>query len=315
MCFTPREEANHTATDDFHWWKSLGYSDVPTPDPIEVPVASLLETPWCSIHRVSVGAMPHSARFRRDRHTFMIFERGSLVDGERHVSGLRSVASAPLDRGVDVIPANTDFHALARQGSSIGCILVSVTDNCEGVESDSHSRARGPLHPSLGLSGELLLPLSDRLRQLCVENDGEYFDSHYLETLVEMLVLEVRHAQSDDTTSSPRCSGGLSSRARRTIQEFLSENLDQKIDLATLAERVGLSRFHFTRAFKTSFGVPPYRYLLNLRIRKASDLLKSSQMPITNIALEVGFSCPSEFARVFRQIMNCTPREYRLLNR
>ncbi|MGN5478134.1 helix-turn-helix transcriptional regulator [Cupriavidus basilensis] len=61
--------------------------------------------------------------------------------------------------------------------------------------------------------------------------------------------------------------------------------------------------------------VPPYKYLLNLRINRAADLLKASQTPITDIALEVGFSCPSEFARAFRQIMDCTPREFRVLNR
>ncbi|WP_082055088.1 helix-turn-helix transcriptional regulator [Cupriavidus basilensis] len=314
MSLIPREEANRGIAGDFHWWKNLGYSELATADLIDVPVASLLDTPWCSIHRVSVGAKPHSARFRRSQHTFMIFDRGSFVDGERHVSGLRSATSSPLDRGIDVVPANTEFHALARQGSNIGCILVSVKDDHGQADSET-TPTRSPLHPSLGLTGHLLFPLSDRLRQLCSGSDGEPVDPLYLETLVEMLAVEVRYAQNDVSASSSRCSGGLSSRARNIIREFVSENLDQKIDLATLAERVGLSRFHFTRAFKTSFGVPPYKYLLNLRIRKASDLLKSSRTPITTIALEVGFSCPSEFARAFKQIMDCTPREYRLLNR
>ncbi|MGN5478157.1 helix-turn-helix domain-containing protein [Cupriavidus basilensis] len=111
------------------------------------------------------------------------------------------------------------------------------------------------------------------------------------------------------------CAGGLTSHAKRVIRDFLAENLDQRIDLETLAEHVGLSRFHFTRAFKVSFGILPYQYLLNLRIRKAADLLKSTQTPTTAIALEVGFSCSSEFSRAFRQIMQCTPRQFRSSHR
>lgn len=243
----------------------------------------------------------------------MIFDRGSFVDGERRIDGLRVAATGPLDKGVDVAPAYSEFRAIAGPGSNIDCLMVSVDEGAldSFVGSD---RGQTPLNPSVNLGGELLLPLTDRLRQLC-RNDAQYLDSLYLEALVGMIFREVKQAQNDSAIRAIRCSGGLSSHARRIMRDFLAENLGQKIDLETLAEQVGLSRFHFTRAFKTTFGIPPYKYLLDLRIRKAAELLRSTQTPITAIALEVGFSCSSEFARAFRQAMNCTPREFRLQNR
>jgi transcriptional regulator GlxA family with amidase domain len=54
---------------------------------------------------------------------------------------------------------------------------------------------------------------------------------------------------------------------------------------------------------------------LNLRLRKAADLLRDTELPITDIALSVGFSCSSEFARAFKDAMEITPREFRQANR
>lgn len=294
---------------ELHWFWQAGTAAANSSN---APIATLFEGKWCSVHRISAGAAPHSARFCRRRHTLMVFDHGSYVDGERRIADLQAAPSGPLDQGVDVVPADVDFHAHAGPGSNVECILVSVDERptCSFDDSDLSNRS---LHPSANLSGGLLLPLADRLRELCRES--YCLDRGHLEALIQLLLLEIRQAQHDAAPRQTRCIGGLSARARRITRDFLLQNLDHKIDLETLAEQVGLSRFHFTRAFKTSFGIPPYKYLMNLRISTAAELLKQTQTPITMIALEVGFSCPSEFARAFRQAMHCTPRDFRLQNR
>ncbi|SCB26808.1 helix-turn-helix transcriptional regulator [Cupriavidus alkaliphilus] len=304
-------QATHQALgEDLQWSWHTGSE---TADALQVPIATLFDGPSYAVHRVSGRETPHSARFRRRCHTLMVFDRGSFVDGERRIAGLQPAPSGPLDQGIDVVPADQDFHGLAGPGSNVECILISVGERpCAAIDDSNGSRPA--LHPAVNLGGGLLLPLADKLRELC-RDDARYLDRLHLEALIDLLVLEIRQVQHDVAHRPGRCAGGLSARARRITRDFLAQNLDQKIDLETLAAQVGLSRFHFTRAFKTSFGMPPYRYLLNLRIRKAADLLRSSQMPVTTIALEVGFSCPSEFARAFRQVMNCTPRDFRLVNR
>src|SRR5690606_24253069 len=136
--------------------------------------------------------------------------------------------------------------------------------------------------------------------------------SLYLESLCMVLCRELFQTQQQRCDGAPvRPSGGLSPRAQRLAKEFLRDRLDQKVELQALAAQSGISLFHFARAFKVSFGVPPYKYLQNLRLQRATALLRETRMPITEIALNVGFASSGEFARAFRQAMACTPRQYR----
>jgi AraC-like DNA-binding protein len=314
MMSNDSRQGHTVAYSDFRWWRHDGQIASVNAEPLGVSIESLLEKKWCSVRRVTIGATPHKVQFCRPSHTLMIFDRGSFVEGERWVNGIRLGATGPLDIGIDVAPANSSFAAVAGPGSNITCNLITcdeeaITD-AFGTRSHEH-----PLRPALNLGGELLLPLAARLRQLC-RDDPERIDNLHLESIVVLLYREISLAQDQQHTfSRPLCAGGLSSRAQRIVRDFLHENFEKRIDLEMLAELVGVSRFHFIRAFKASFSVPPYRYLLNLRIRKAADLLRETQIPVTEVALDVGFSCSSEFARAFKQLMNCSPREFRSENR
>ena len=180
------------------------------------------------------------------------------------------------------------------------------------AELNGVTRSGYQVRPSVGLESDLLSPLIDRLRELCREDRAEKCDRLYLEAICVVLFREVMRAQQQTWLSnSQRPTGGLAPKAQRVIRDFLQKNLGQKIDLQDLADQVGVSRFHFTRAFKVSFGLPPYKYLLNMRLRRAAELLRETRNPITDVALNVGFSCSSEFARAFKQAMGCTPREFR----
>jgi AraC family transcriptional regulator len=105
--------------------------------------------------------------------------------------------------------------------------------------------------------------------------------------------------------------GGLASWQQNRVAAFIDENLGQRIALADLARIARLSPFHFARAFKRSFGVPPHRYHRNRRIDRAKDLLAHSCHSVTEIALQVGFSESSAFATAFRRTTGFAPSEYR----
>jgi AraC family transcriptional regulator len=81
--------------------------------------------------------------------------------------------------------------------------------------------------------------------------------------------------------------------------------------LATLAELVNLSLFHFARAFKQSFGVPPHRYHSARRMDRARSLLQRPALSVTQIAAQTGFRETSSFTRAFRRFTGLTPTEYR----
>ena len=82
-----------------------------------------------------------------------------------------------------------------------------------------------------------------------------------------------------------------------------------------LAKVSGTSEAHFARSFKQAFGLPPHRYLLTRRIEKATALLRDTDVPITEVAFETGWSSLGTFGRIFRDITGKSPAEFRLADK
>lgn len=78
-----------------------------------------------------------------------------------------------------------------------------------------------------------------------------------------------------------------------------------------LAAVSGVSEAHFARSFKAAFGLPPHRYLLTRRIERAVALLRDTDLPITDIALQTGWDSIGTFGRTFRDITGHSPGELR----
>jgi AraC-like DNA-binding protein len=74
--------------------------------------------------------------------------------------------------------------------------------------------------------------------------------------------------------------------------------------------RVGLSERYLTQCFRLETGLTPIKYLNRYRIRQARILLAQGEMNVTEVALAVGFTDPSYFARVFRDEIGISPRAY-----
>jgi AraC family transcriptional regulator len=105
--------------------------------------------------------------------------------------------------------------------------------------------------------------------------------------------------------------GGLAPWAQRRCLELMRARLSNDIGLDELAAEAQLSAFHFARMFKQSVGVPPRAYLTRLRMEKACELLEQTDLPVTEIALEVGYSSNQVLARVFAKQHRMSPSHYR----
>ena len=107
----------------------------------------------------------------------------------------------------------------------------------------------------------------------------------------------------------------VSARDRRRVQDAVGHieiHFGEACTLQTLADVAGLSRFHFVRMFGAVVGQSPNQYLINTRIRAASDRLLTTKTPIAQIAFEVGFNDISHFYACFRETFGCTPRQWRM---
>ena len=78
-----------------------------------------------------------------------------------------------------------------------------------------------------------------------------------------------------------------------------------------LARGSGVSEAHFARSFKEAFGTPPHRYLLTRRIERAIALMRDTELSITDIAFQTGWSSLGTFGRTFRDVTGETPGERR----
>ncbi len=86
---------------------------------------------------------------------------------------------------------------------------------------------------------------------------------------------------------------------------------DASLRVEHLAQRAGYSKFHFTRLFKRHLGASPHQFLLRLRIRRALELLTTTDLPVKQIARRVGFNDVSWFGAAFRKLVRTSPAAVR----
>jgi transcriptional regulator GlxA family with amidase domain len=108
-----------------------------------------------------------------------------------------------------------------------------------------------------------------------------------------------------------RIRGGLPPKALGRVREYIDAHLHERITIDSLADLVGLSMFHFVRAFKQSEGTTPHNYVIQRRVKRAMELLASTDLPLSEIALAAGFSDQSHCGRRFREHVGVRPRDYR----
>jgi AraC family transcriptional regulator len=101
--------------------------------------------------------------------------------------------------------------------------------------------------------------------------------------------------------------GKLKPWQERTAKQLMLENFGTGISVTMLADACALSRSHFTRKFKASTHLSPTEWLRQQRIKKSKQLLESSEMMLTQIAMECGFCDQPHFCRIFSRAEGVTP--------
>lgn len=97
----------------------------------------------------------------------------------------------------------------------------------------------------------------------------------------------------------------------RRARDLADRRYAEPLDLAALAAAAGCSRYHFLRSFAAAYGETPGRYLTHRRVERASELLRSSTLTVTEVCMLVGFTSLSSFTRRFTEIVGVTPSAYR----
>ncbi|MCB4767662.1 helix-turn-helix domain-containing protein [Ancylobacter sp. Lp-2] len=105
--------------------------------------------------------------------------------------------------------------------------------------------------------------------------------------------------------------GGLAPWQERRAKELLTARIGSQVTIEEIARECQLTPSHFARAFRNSMGISPHRYLSELRIAEAKQLMIGTSLPLTDIALMCGFAEQSHFTRVFSRQVGASPGAWR----
>jgi AraC family transcriptional regulator len=150
----------------------------------------------------------------------------------------------------------------------------------------------------------LMLAMREEVREGCPS--GRLFgESISLALLAHLAGKYATPGREDDTNSK------LSPAQKRSLADYVRENMASDITVMELAMLVQMSPSHFTRVFKATFGVTPYRFVMYERIEGAKSMLASTNLSASQVAMAFGFSSQSHFVKVFRQFTGVTPKQYK----
>lgn len=133
----------------------------------------------------------------------------------------------------------------------------------------------------------------------------------FADTMATGIALHLLENYATTTAHRPPRTATLSRRQMAKVSEALEASLHEPWPVARMAALVDLSLFHFTRAFKASFGATPHGHVTALRMDMAARLLRETRQPIADVALATGYVSVTHFSQAFRRHWGMTPAAHR----
>ena len=96
----------------------------------------------------------------------------------------------------------------------------------------------------------------------------------------------------------------------RRARDHVDRRYAEPLDLEVMARAAGLSKFHFHRLFAATYGITPAAYVSQRRVERAQDLLRATNLTVTEVCHAVGFSSLGSFSSRFKEIVGETPRQF-----
>lgn len=158
--------------------------------------------------------------------------------------------------------------------------------------------SKKPVYPYIN-DGSKLLPLLEGFLQYSANNDT--MATAYLNVIIGEVIQALKLVKTK----------GMDLNATHQVLLYCSEHYKEKLSIKKVASALYLSESYLTKIFSNNLGCSFREHINTLRISKAKNLLKNTQMRIVDIMYECGFENQSSFNRIFIAQCNQTPREYR----
>ncbi len=287
----------------------LARSSSTFPDPENILSHSVSERAWNGVS-VSVsewrgaGRVSHQFPHKTETRLVTLLEEiGSPCEPRLRENQPCPVSYTP--RHMDFAPAGIEMWGYSDDARFVKDATLSlnlaVLSEQLATQFDSSMIAT----PRLRFSDERIWPLVKLLSDAVNDPDpsAQLYGDGLTAAIVARLFVDPPALGADAT--------GLAPWKLRQIIEYLDGHLPQRVELAELAAMAGLSQSHFSRAFKASTGLAPYRWQLDARIRRAQALLIETDTTLEQVAGATGFADAVHFGRTFKKLIGATPTAWR----
>lgn len=251
---------------------------------------------------------------------------------EAGYSEVTKTTLALLDCGLaqaEISSARKSFHCNLTAGS-MGLFVQGTPIN--RIRWDCRHVRRIMVEVDMSALADLGVP--EPSRRLPWQTDFEFHDEG-LAAVLRMMATEAAHGSPNGPLYAQSLSMGVAMRLQQRalgrgslraergkltaaqvqrLDEWIQHHLDQDISLPQLAHLVGFSPAHFVRLFRNTLGYTPYHHVLMRRLAWARQQLLSSDLPITAIAAEAGFSSQSHLTSAFMRAYAVTPAQMRRID-
>ncbi|WGS19875.1 MULTISPECIES: AraC family transcriptional regulator [unclassified Bradyrhizobium] len=295
---------------------SAHHSDSPVAErrPADVEMARVLKTaPLCMASDPSSGAIAHWKHAAlhdvvepMTDHVIMTYPTG--VQRLERRSG-KSVAIGTARSGVvTIIPAGSSARWDIPGAVDVIQLYLPHT-KLERIAREADAPAPRDLlertaHPD-PITSQLLMSAADVLE------GNAALDTLFRQQLTDLLATRILAEHTGAPTTFDPVRGGLSPHALRRAIDRLRSDRDADVSLAALASEAGLSRFHFSRAFKESTGLSPHAWLRQHRLEQAMNMLCDTDASISLVAARLGYASQTAFTAAFRKLTGETPSDWR----
>jgi AraC-like DNA-binding protein len=247
-------------------------------------VACRHEKTMPSSSRHVIGVALKATRVKLARGSSTVFD-GSMPAGTLHVTGPGQPLTAEFRGPCDFV----HFH-----------VSSDYLRECQEAARSSQAQPIRDLNDLIVRDA-----LAELLGKTLVE-DGTAGDGVYVESVAKTLVMHVARLESPRHTVN-----ALPKWRIRRVHDYIGTHLEDCVRVADLAKVAGLSPMHFAAQFRKATGYRPHDYLLQQRIESAKDLLSTTDMPLAEVALAVGFHAQAHFTTVFKRLTDQTPARWK----
>ncbi len=271
-------------------------SEIPSHAPIRRP---LRRTSGLRLSSYRCEAGPHDPSFEEQHAAFSI----TLVD--RGVFSYRNrMGTSVLGPGWLMLGNDGDAYTCSHEhndGTGDDCIALGMSREIFDAFQETLKQTSGPF-------GRNCLPPLPRVAGLLKTLAHTGDEGFALEEAALTVIATVQRTLNGGTL--PAEPAPQPERALAAAR-YIETHADEPLSLDRVAATVGLSAFHFVRAFRRAIGITPHQYLVRARLLRAIALLRDTALPVTEVAYASGWADLSNFIRTFHRDVGCAPRDFR----